>query len=139
LALTARAVLDDDFSLTKGEARMVYSAERTSLAGSVIWAVADPMEDRFEPTQEITFDARRRIDANWTAKVSGRYDDVANQGTVAGLGVEFLNECVRLDVSLSRRFTSSTSVTPATDFNLSLDLVGFGGSGSGGAARTCRQ
>jgi LPS-assembly protein len=139
LALTARAVLDDDLSLTKGEARMVYSAERASLAGSVIWAVADPMEDRFEPTQEITFDARRRIDQNWTAKVSGRYDDVANQGTVAGLGVEFLNECVRLDVSLSRRFTSSTSVTPTTDFNLSLDLVGFGTSVSGGAARTCRR
>jgi LPS-assembly protein len=139
LALTARAVLDDDFSLTKGEARMVYSAKRTSLAGSVIWAVADPLEDRFEPTQEITFDARQKIDANWTAKVSGRYDDVANQGTVAGLGVEFLNECVRFDVSLSRRFTSSTSVTPTTDFNLSLDLVGFGGTGSGGAARTCRR
>jgi LPS-assembly protein len=64
---------------------------------------------------------------------------VADRGTVAGLGVEFLNECVRLDVSLSRRFTSSTSVTPTTDFNLSLDLVGFGGSGTGGPARTCRQ
>lgn len=139
LALMARAVVDDDLSLTKGEARMVYSAERASLGGSMIWAVADPMEDRFEPTQEITFDARRRIDQNWTAKVSGRYDDVANQGTVAGLGVEFLNECVRLDVSLSRRFTSSTSVTPTTDFNLSLDLVGFGTSVSGGAARTCRR
>jgi LPS-assembly protein len=138
LALTARAVVDDDLALTKGEARMVYSGQRNSLAGSVIWAVADPLENRFEPTQEVTFDARRKIGANWTAKVSGRYDDVANRGTVAGLGVEFLNECVRFDVSLSRRFTSSTSVTPTTDFNLSLDLVGFGGSGSGGPARTCR-
>jgi LPS-assembly protein len=138
LALTARAVLDDDLALTKGEARMAYSGQRTSLSGSVIWAVADPLEDRFEPTQEVTFDARRKIDANWTAKVSGRYDDFANRGTVAGLGVEFLNECVRFDVSLSRRFTSSTSVTPTTDFNLSLDLVGFGGSGTGGPARTCR-
>jgi LPS-assembly protein len=139
LALTARVVLDDDLDLTKGEARMVYSAERTSVAGSLIWAVADPLENRPDPTQEVTFDARQAIDANWTAKVSGRYDFVADRGTVAGLGMEFLNECVRLDVSLSRRFTSSTSVTPSTDFTLSLDLVGFGGSGTGGPARTCRQ
>lgn len=139
LAFTARAVLDDDLDLTKGEARMVYSGQKTALAGSVIWAVADPLENRPDPTQEVTFDARRKLDPNWTAKVSGRYDFVADRGTVAGLGVEFLNECVRLDVSLSRRFTSSTSVTPTTDFTLSLDLVGFGGSGTGGPARTCRQ
>jgi LPS-assembly protein len=52
--------------------------------------------------------------------------------------VEFLNECLKLDVSLSRRFTSSTSVTPTTDFSLSLDLVGFGGGAAAGPARTCR-
>lgn len=139
MTLTARAVVDDDLSLTKGEARMVYRGERTSMAGSVIWSLADPLENRPIPTQEVAFDARRKLDPNWTAKVSGRYDFVADQGSVAGLGLEFLNECVRLDVSLSRRFTSSTSVTPTTDFNLSLDLVGFGGSGTGGPARTCRR
>jgi LPS-assembly protein len=139
MALTARAVMDDDLDLTKGEADLAYSGPRTSVAGSVVWAVADPTEDRPLPTEEVTFDARHRLDPNWTAKASGRYDFVADRGSLAGLGVEFLNECVRLDVSLSRRFTSSTSVTPTTDFTLSLDLVGFGGSGSGGPARTCRR
>lgn len=139
LALTARAVVDDDLDLTKGEARIAYTGTRTMLAGSMIWAVPDPLENRTDATEEVTFDARRRLDPNWTAKVSGRYDFVADRGTVAGLGVEFLNECVRFDVSLSRRFTSSTSVSPTTDFNLSLDLVGFGGSGTGGPARTCRR
>ena len=138
LALTARAVMDDDLDLTKGEARMVYNGQRSALAGSVIWAVADPLENRPDPIQEVTLDARRMLDPSWTAKASGRYDFAAEQGSLAGLGVEFLNECVRLDVSLSRRFTSSTSVTPTTDFTLSLDLVGFGGNGSGGPARSCR-
>jgi LPS-assembly protein len=139
LELVARAVVDDDMSLTKGEARMVYEGVRTTLAGSVIWAVAAPSENRPDPTQEVAFDARHKLDPNWTAKASGRYDFEADQGSVAGLGLEFLNECVRVDVSLSRRFTSSTSVTPTTDFSLSLDLVGFGGGGSAGPARTCRQ
>ncbi len=139
LALSGRLVLDDDLSVTKGEARVTVNGPRTAVATSVIWAVADPLENRPDPTQEITFDARRKITPNWTANFSGRYDFVADRGTVAGLGLEFLNECIRFDVSLSRRFTSSTSVKPTTDFGLSLDLVGFGSGVTGGPARTCRQ
>ena len=105
----------------------------------MIWAVADPLENRPEPTRELSVDARRKLNPNWTATFSGRYDFVADQGTLAGLGLQFLNECVRFDVSLSRRFTSSTSVSPTTDFGLSLDLVGFGSGVTGGPARTCRQ
>jgi len=139
IALTGRAVLDDDLSLTKGEARLVFSGQRTALATSMIWAVKDEDENRLDPTQELTFDARQRLGGNWTGKLSGRYDFVADRGTVAGFGAEFLNECVRFDVSLSRRFTSSNSVTPTTDFSLSLDLVGFGSGVAGGPARTCRN
>lgn len=139
VALTARAVLDDDLGLTKGEARVTYNGQATALSGSLIYVVADPLENRPEPTREVTFDARRKLGPNWTAKLSGRYDFVADRGTVAGLGVEFLNECLRFDVSLSRRFTSSTSVSPTTDFSLSLDLVGFGSGVTGGPARGCRK
>ena len=139
LAITGRLVLDDDLSVTKGEARVTVNGPKTSVATSLIWAVADPLENRPDPTQELTIDARRKLNPNWTATFSGRYDFVADQGTVAGLGLEFLNECVRFDVSLSRRFTSSTSVKPTTDFGLSLDLVGFGSGVTGGPARTCRK
>ncbi len=139
LAVTGRLVIDDDLSVTKGEARVALNGPKTSVATSVIWAVADPLENRPDPTQEFSFDARRKVTPNWTAKLSGRYDFVADRGTVAGMGLEFLNECVRFDVSLSRRFTSSTSVNPTTDFGLSLDLVGFGSGVTGGPARTCRQ
>ena len=139
LAVTGRLVLDDDLDVTKGEARISLNGPKTAVSSSMIWAVADPLENRPDPTQEFTIDARQRVTPNWTAKFSGRYDFVADQGTVAGLGLEFLNECIRFDVSLSRRFTSSTSVSPTTDFGLSLDLVGFGSGVTGGPARTCRQ
>ncbi|MCX7288056.1 MAG: LPS assembly protein LptD [Rhodobacterales bacterium] len=103
LALTARAVVSDDMDLTKGEARIAYSGSKTALSSSMIWAVADPLENRQDPTQEFTFDAKRKLTPNWTGKLSGRYDFVADRGTVAGFGLEFLNECMRVDVSLSRR------------------------------------
>jgi LPS-assembly protein len=139
LAITGRLVMDDGFDLTKGEARVTLNGPKTSVATSLIWAVADPLENRPLPTREVSVDARRKLNPNWTATFSGRYDFVGDQGTVAGLGLEFLNECVRFDVSLSRRFTSSTSVSPTTDFGLSLDLVGFGSGVTAGPSRTCRQ
>lgn len=138
-AMTGRLILDDDLDLTKGEARLSLTRPKTSFASSMVWAVADPLENRPDPTEEFTFDARQNLTPNWTAKLSGRYDFVADRGTVAGMGLEFLNECVRLDVSLSRRFTSSTSVTPTTSFDLAVDLVGFGGGAKAGPARTCRR
>jgi len=139
LAITGRLVMDDGLSLTKGEARVTLNGPKTSVATSMIWAVADPLENRPDPTRELSVDARRKLNPSWAATFSGRYDFVTDQGTLAGLGLEFLNECVRFDVYLSRRFTSSTSVSPTTDFGLSLDLVGFGSGGAAGPARACRQ
>lgn len=139
VAVTARALLDEDDGLTRGEARLAYNGARTALSASVFYAKADLSENRPDATREVALDARRKLSPNWSGKLSGRYDFEADRGTVAGLGVEFLNECLRFDVSLSRRFTSSTSVSPTTSFSLSLDLVGFGGGVTAGPARTCRQ
>lgn len=139
LAITARAVFDDNLDVTKAEARLALNGRKTAVSTSMIWAVADLTENRADPTQEVTFDASRKLGTHWTGKLSGRYDFVADRGTVAAFGAEYLNECLRFGVSLSRRFTSSTSVKPTTDFSLSLDLVGFGSGVVAGQARTCRQ
>lgn len=136
-AATGRMVFDDDFSLTKGELRLSLNREKVALAASAIWAVADPLENRPDPTREFAFDARWRANDALSATLSGRYDFVSERGTLAGLGVEFRNECVAVDFSLSRRFTSSTSVSPTTSFGLSVDLIGFGGGKTAGPARRC--
>lgn len=138
-ALAGRAVFDDSFDLTKAEARVTINRNRLALATSMLWAKADPLlENRPDPIREITFDARYRASDFVTAKLSGSYDFEASRGTLAALGVEFRTDCLAVDLSLSRRFTSSTSVTPTTDFGLSVELIGFGGSGAPGPARRCR-
>ncbi len=138
-AIAGRAVFDDGFDLTKAEARVTVNRARLALATSVLWVVADPaFENRAEASREVTFDARYRASDQVTAKLSGSYDFEADRGALAALGMEFRTECVAVDLSLSRRFTSSTSVTPTTDFGLSVELIGFGGGGTPGPARRCR-
>jgi len=138
--LFTRGVFADDFSLTKGEMRLDLTVDRMDVAASFVWVAADPIiENRPDPTREVTLDAAYRFTPNWTGKASGRYDFALQTGTVAGVGMEFRNECMRVDLSLSRRFTSSTTVSPSTDIGLSVELVGFGSGVAAGPARTCRR
>lgn len=139
LSLTQRALIDDSFGVTKAETRIDLQRERYGLGSSYVWLQADAAENRATDTQELYFDGRYALGDSWTGKLSGRYDFEADRATRAGVGFEFRNECLLVDLSLARRFTSSTSLKPTTDFGLSVDLIGFGGSADPGTARRCRR
>jgi LPS-assembly protein len=76
---------------------------------------------------------------NWRARADWRYDFTSGRAARAGLGLDYETECIRVDLSLSRRFASSTNVSPSTDFGFRVSLLGLGGqSGSAAKARKCR-
>jgi LPS-assembly protein len=80
-----------------------------------------------------------QISPGWQATAAGRYDFEADSYRSADFGVSFKNECLLVDLSLSRRFTSSTTVRPGTTVDLSVELLGFGGGTEAGPARMCRR
>lgn len=137
LVLTNRFLVDDDMSLTKAEWRLDIDRDSFSLASGYVYLPADAEEDRADDLSELHLNARYDLNPNWTAAAMTRYDLDANRATRAGLGFEWRNECIEVDLSLSRRFTSSTSVRPDTDLSLSVQLVGFGSGAKGGPARSC--
>lgn len=139
LSLTNRALFNRDFRFSKNELRLAFATARVDLATSYIWLLADAAENRPDDTSEWAMDASYRFQSNWVGTADWRYDFDAGRGTSAGLGLQYVNECVTVDLSLSRRFTSSTSVTPTTDFGLSVALIGFGGGATGVDRRSCRQ
>ena len=138
LRMVNRLVFDDSLSMTRAELRMDVNRDRYGLSSAYLWSVADPGENRTEAISELALNGRWHFDDNWTGRLATRYDFTAERATSAGLGLEFRNECLRVDLSLSRRFTSSTSVKPTTDFGLGIDLLGIGG-GTPGKARACRR
>ena len=139
LQVTNRLVFDDGFDMTKGEVRLDLAKDRYGISSGYIWNIADLSENRPDPTSELAFDGYYKLSEGWTGKASGRYDFEASRATKAGLGLEFKNECVVVDLSLSRRFTSSTSMQPTTDFGLSVELAGIGGGTKAGPARRCSR
>jgi LPS-assembly protein len=130
-ALSARALIGDDLSVTKAETGLRWNTDRLALATTYSWIIADATENRPNLASQMTMDASYRIRDYWTASLEYLYDFDADKATRAALGLNFTNECIKVDLSLSRRFTSSTSVTPTTDIGLSVSLLGFGSDGSG--------
>lgn len=139
LQITNRLVFDDAFSVTKGEMRLTLPHAKYGLSSGYVWAVADTTENRPDAISELSFDAYYKLSEGWTSKASGRYDFAAGRASQAGFGLEYKSECVLVDLSLSRRFTSSSSVEPTTDFGLSVELIGFGSGAMPGPARKCNR
>jgi LPS-assembly protein len=138
LALTNRALIDDSLTFTRDELRVTYTHPRFDLAAGYIWMQPDLDEDRPLTTSELLLDTGWTWQSGWTGSFGTRYDFTADRAASARLGLRYANECVTLDVSLSRRFTSSTSVRPDTNVGLSVSLAGFG-AGSGGQRRSCAR
>ncbi len=137
VSMTNRIVFDNDFTITKGEMRLDLDRDKYGLSSSYVRMLADATESRDTDVSELTLDGRYQFNANWEGSLNARYDFVADRAASAGLNLAFRNECLKLDLAVKRRFTSSTSVSPTTDFGLSVDLIGFGGSGKRGPASAC--
>jgi LPS-assembly protein len=123
--LTGRSLFESDFTLSKAELRGDYAFRRGSLGGSYLWLEEDLAEDRASEVSELTVDGRYQVSPFWTASANWRYDVSSDRAATAGIGLSYENECVTLDLRVKRRYTSSTSVEPSTDFGFNIGLRGF--------------
>lgn len=139
LAFTARSIIRDRSDLTKAEARASWITPKVALGASYLWLDDDPQENRLDTISEWAVDGTVRLSENWLGSANWRYDLASNATAEAGLGVTYINECVQMEFSASRRFTSSTIVTPSTDFSFTIGLRGFSGNVDGQRfTRTCK-
>jgi LPS-assembly protein len=140
LSLTGRGLFEGDFGVSKAEVRGDWTFRRGRLGGSYVWLEVDPTEDRTQAVSEITLDGAYRINDQWAAAADMRFDTAADRAAVAGLGVTYNNECVTVDLSVRRRYSSSTSVEPSTDIGFNIGLRGFSATtGTERYVRSCRN
>ncbi|TMV91685.1 LPS-assembly protein LptD [Thioclava sp. BHET1] len=139
LTLANRMLFDDDFTVSREEMRLAWQAKRYQVSAGYLWLEANAAEMRPDPLSELELATTFKIKSDWSGSFGTRYDFTANRAARADLGLTYTNECLQVDLSLSRRFTSSTSVSPETDLGLSVQLVGFGASNGAAVARSCAR
>lgn len=134
----ARSLWDETEGLNTTDSRVSWRNDWIDLGANHSWQIADAAEARSDTVSEISFDSAFKISNTWTLELDGRYDIAADRAVRAGVGVQWQNECVTIDVSASRRFTSSSTVDPTTTFGISGSIGGFStGRAAGGLATGC--
>lgn len=138
--LDARGLVDEDTGLNRADARVAWQNNDISLDAAYIWQSADETEDRPDTISEWTFDANFDLSEAWSLELDARYDVAADRPVRGGIGVEWRNECVKISVSASRRYTSSDTVEPTTDYRVRGSITGFSaGRAASGPAAGCRN
>lgn len=125
ISFDSRLTMDDGFNISKSESRAGWSGGKLDLTAGFIFLPADAAESRPSDVAEWLFDSSYRFNSTWSMGLDARYDVIADNPAQTGLQIGWQNECVTVDFSVSRRFTTSTTVTPSTDFGLSIGLNGF--------------
>lgn len=143
LSMTARSVFSGDVfggeaDISKGELRMRYAGERARLDSTFVWLRKDAAEFRPDDLSELALRGGYWLTPNWQTTASWRFDPVEDETTRAGFGIVYRSECVLVDLSATRRFTSSSEVSKSTSISLSVSLAGIGSRAEGGAARLNR-
>lgn len=138
LAITTRGLLNGSLNFSKAEVRGDWSNLNAQVSGSYLWLGTDVDEGRTEETSEFWFDGSYQIHSNWSASANLRYDISDSRASRAGLGFIYSNECVKVDLSVNRRYTTTSSVEPSTDFGFTIALNGFSvNSGTQNYRRSC--
>lgn len=137
LSAEVRSLLDDTLAPTRTEARLSLDMAAVDLAAGYVWLPADAEAGRAGDVSEWTVDGAWDLSDRWSLRAAGRYDLAAGEPARASFGATWRNECVTVDLSLSRRYTGTDDGDPATDIGLSVALGGFS-AGAAGPPAACR-
>ncbi|MCX7559598.1 LPS assembly protein LptD [Sulfitobacter sp. F26204] len=140
LSISGRSLFDREFRFAKAELRGNWGFSRGSLAGSYVWLDEDAAEERDEAVSEILLAGRYEISNHWEVSADWRFNVADDRAATAGIGLSYNNECVKIDLSVARSYSSSTAVEPTTNFGFNVGLRGFAASsGSKNYSRSCQR
>ncbi len=139
IQIISRSLFDTDIAFTLSETRVDWQTDQFRLGTSYLYAEPEPSEERDDRLSEWSFDGAYDLNDSWTARADWRYDFNADRAARAGLGLGYQSECIDVSLSLSRRYATSTTVDPTTEFGFRVSLTGVGGRQTDSASRRrCR-
>ena len=122
-----RLLIGQEFEVRRAETEILLNFDRIGFDATYVYLSPDVTAGSPVARSEASIAATYRFRSNWEVRGDWRRDLISNQDIFAGLGLTYGNECVEIDVYLSRRFTNSNNVPAETSFDVSVRLAGFGG------------
>lgn len=125
--LTNRFLFDENLTIKRAEVDFDTAHENWNFGGTFVYLSPDPLAGSSIERGEGTIRGQYRFSPNWEFDMNWTRDFVSGKSVTAGAGLNYGNECIQVELSLTRRFTTSLSVPATTNFGLVIQLAGFGG------------
>ncbi len=127
LEISSKQVYSKNFTLKRSNTSLKITKPRYQIKTGLTNLVSDPSEGTSTDLKELTLNLNSSFSKNWSGKLGLRRNMVNNEDINTSLGLNFKNECIDIDLSLSRRNTT-TDLLPK-DSRIDL-VVNFGNIGS---------
>ncbi len=130
ISVVNRHLFDTELDFKRSDLSVDLAYDRLTLGTDLIFLAEDNSNTDlgFVPaSNEFAFEATYQATDNWRLGAEWRYDLSEGENIFAEGQLSYGNECIRLDLSVSRRFTTSDDVPPSTDIGLDVRLAGIGG------------
>lgn len=128
IELINRALIASDGVVTKSETSLKVNRNQHQIRATHVELTKDSNILQNQSLSSVTLEWNYNLNSNWRSDSKFQFDSNIGRLSKLELGLRYENECVNVDLSSSRSFSTSSTLIDKTDFTLSVELTGFSSS-----------
>ncbi len=128
IELINRALIASDGVVTKSETSLKVNRNQHQIRATHVELTKDSNISQNQSLSSVALEWNYSLNSNWRSDSKFQFDSSIGRLSKLELGLRYENECVNVDLSSSRSFSTSSTLIDKTDFTLSVELTGFSSS-----------
>jgi LPS-assembly protein len=128
IELINRALIASDGVVTKSETSLKVNRNQHQIRATHVELTKDSNSLQNQSLSSVALEWNYNLNSNWRSDSKFQFDSNIGRLSKLELGLRYENECVNVDLSSSRSFSTSSTLIDKTDFTLSVELTGFSSS-----------
>ena len=128
IELINRALIASDGVVTKSETSLKVNRDQHQISATHVELTKDSNISQNQSLSSVALEWNYNLNSNWRSDSKFQFDSNIGRLSKLELGLRYENECVNVDLSSSRSFSTSSTLIDKTDFTLSVELTGFSSS-----------
>ena len=128
IELINRALIASDGVVTKSETSLKVNRNQHQIRATHVELTKDSNISQNQSLSSMALEWSYNLNSNWRSDSKFQFDSNIGRLSKLELGLRYENECVNVDLSSSRSFSTSSTLIDKTDFTLSVELTGFSSS-----------
>ena len=128
IELINRALIASDGVVTKSETSLKVNRNQHQIRATHVELTKDSNILQNQSLSSVALEWNYNLNSNWRSGSKFQFDSNIGRLSKLELGLRYENECVNVDLSSSRSFSTSSTLIDKTDFTLSVELTGFSSS-----------